>query len=193
MTLLIFFLSIAAGLMLVLIMLARRGSRPEGSAQGLVEAQHALRSLQHDLLPPELIERIFAEQDRDYIASSVPLSVQELFIEERRKIAFSWVRQVRSGILSLRSFHRSQARFYARMTFGTEIELALHFAALLAFCRTLQVVLYFGGPYAAPKMVGKTVGIAEGLCRASEKSLAFMKPPSFDAFAGHSGDSGAAG
>jgi hypothetical protein len=83
---------------------------------------------------------------------------------------------VRRQILSLKRFHLGSARFYARLSLKTEIELAMDFAVLLAACRALQVVMYVGGPYAAPKMVDSTAAAAARVCRISEASLDFLNP-----------------
>lgn len=173
---LILFLSVAVLLFLALIVLARRGRRAEGGAQALVDARHALNALQLDLLPSELVGRIFATRDSEYIRAETSTRIQEMFQRERKRIALSWVRQVRGQILSLRRFHLGAARFYAQLSFRTEVGLALDFAALLFACRVLQVVLYLRGPYAVPRMVEATASAAARLCSVSEKSLAFLKP-----------------
>jgi hypothetical protein len=127
-------------------------------------------------LPPELVERIFARADLDYVISEVPESVRALFMKERKRIALSWVNQVRRQILCLRRFYLGSARSYARLSFRTEIELALDFAALLFACRALQVVLYVRGPFAVPGMVESTAAVAARVCKVSEESLAFLTP-----------------
>jgi len=151
-------------------------ARAEGGTEVLVEARQALNVLQAGLLPQELVGRIFAKEDLDYVLSEALPSVHKLFLEERKKTALSWVDQVRHQILSLRRFHLGSARFYARLSMRTEMELALAFAALLFECRLLQALLYVKGPYAAPGMVGSTAAAAARLCKISEASLDFLNP-----------------
>lgn len=172
------FLFLLAGVLLVgtLFALVRRGRRAEGGAQALVDARHALNVLQLDLLPSELVGRIFATRDSEYIRAETPSRIQEMFQRERKRIALSWVRQVRGQILSLRRFHLGAARSYAQLSLRTEMGLAVDFAALLFACRILQVMLYVRGPYAVPGMVEATASAATRLCVVSEKSLAFLKP-----------------
>jgi len=173
--LLIFFLFIGASLFSSLFFLGRRNPRrPEGISGTLVEASQALSTLKLGLLPRELVARIFAKGDFEYVASSAPRSVQEFFLDERKRVALCWVNQVRTQILSLRRFHRGSARAYARLSVKTELNLALSFASLLLACRALQVVLYARGPYAAPRMIGAMAGTAARVCRISEESLAFL-------------------
>jgi len=68
--------------------------------------------------------------------------VQALFLKERRKIALSWAHELREQILSLRRFHLGSARFYARLSVGTEIKLALQFLSLLFLCRILRGLFF---------------------------------------------------
>lgn len=171
---LIFFLSIGVLLFASLFFLARRNPRPEGSSGALIEARQALTALQSGLLPVELVRRIFAQEDLEYIRSEAPKPVRELFMEERKKIALFWVDQVRTQIRSLRRFHRGAARSYARLNPRLEMELALWFAGLMCACSALHVLVYVRGPYAAPRMVGAMANAASRACRISEQSLAFL-------------------
>jgi hypothetical protein len=173
---LIVFLFVGLLLFSSLIFMMRRNPRPEGGSGALVEARQALNALQVGLLPPELIGRIFAKEDLEYVLSEAPLNIQELFLEERKKTALCWVNQVRTQILSLKRFHLGSARFYARLSMKTEMELALDFAALLTACRALQIAMYVWGPYAAPKMVDSTAAAAARVCKISEASLDFLNP-----------------
>lgn len=171
---LIFFLSIGALLFLCLFLLARRNPRPEGSSGALIEARQALTALQTGLLPIELVQRIFTQEDWEYIRSEAPKAVREIFMEERKKVALFWIEQVRTQIRSLRRFHRGAARSYARLNPRLEMELALWFAGLTGACSLLQVLVYLGGPYAAPGMVGAMANAASRACKISERSLAFL-------------------
>ncbi|HXQ26771.1 MAG TPA: hypothetical protein VN822_10215 [Candidatus Acidoferrales bacterium] len=166
--------------------LARRTPRAEGGSGPLVEARQALQALRSGLLPPELIARIFARADLEYVLSEVPENVRPLFMEERKKIALSWVNQVRRQILLLRRFYLGSARSYARLSFRTEIALALDFAALLFACRALQVALYVRGPFAVPGMVETTAAVAARVCKVYEESLAFLSPAQLGALADRS-------
>lgn len=171
---LIFFLSIGALLFSSLFFLARRNPRPEGGSTALVEARQALSALQSGLLPRELVRRMFAQEDLEFVRSEAPKPVQALFLEERKRIALLWIDQVRAQIRSLRRFHRGSARFYARLNPRLEMELALWFAGLMCACRILHIVVYVGGPYAAPRMVGAMANAAARACKISEQSLAFL-------------------
>ncbi len=173
---LVFSLLVGAGFLFLLYSFWRRDhSGAEGGAQALLDAQSAVSALQGDLLPPELIGRIFAKEDFEFVVSTTPAGIHELFLHERKKIAVSWVRQVRSQIVNLRRFHLGHSRFYARLSLRTELSLALEFSVLLLECRILEALLHFRGPYAFPRMVGGTVTAAARVCGVSAKSLSFLK------------------
>ena|ERR1700679_1672593 len=176
-------ISLFVGLALVasLYFFARR-SKPsaEGSAQQLREARQTLDSLQFGLLPKDLVERIFAREDLEYVLSAAPPDVQSLFLTDRKNIARAWVRRVRGAVLDLMRFHRGHARLHARLSFSTESRLALNFAGLLAACRLLQIALYLRGPYAAPGMVRTAAAAAGRVCSISENSLGFLNVQGID-------------
>jgi len=171
---LIFFLAIGVLLFASLFFLARRNPRSEGSSSALIEARQALVALQAGLLPVELVKRIFAKEDWEYVRAEAPATVRDMFKQERKKVALLWVEQVRTQIHSLRRFHRGAARSYAKLNPKTEMELALSFAGLLMACRALQTAIYVAGPYAAPQMVASMANAASRACKVSEECLAFL-------------------
>jgi hypothetical protein len=172
---LIFFVALGVGL-LVLVYFFLRSPEPkaEGGARALVEARQALNSLRSGLLPANLVERVFAQDDLRFVSSAASAGVQRLFLCERKRIALSWVAQVRKQVLSLKEFHSGQSRLYARLEVRTEVGLALSFASLLVLCRVLQATFYLRGPYAAPRMVGIAITAAGRVCAVFEQSLAFL-------------------
>ncbi|HXZ12987.1 MAG TPA: hypothetical protein VEG64_11370 [Candidatus Sulfotelmatobacter sp.] len=189
---LILFLSIGIGLLVLLFALARRPARQEGTAQALVEAKHALRTLQESLVAAELVERIFDQGDWKYVASAAAEATKDEFLRDRKKIAVAWTHRVKTQILSLKEYHFRHSRFYSQLNPATEFSLALSFAALLQQCRLLQLLLIIGGPYAAPALVGRTAAATARICAVSEKSLAFLNPATAGSFGDQSPEDGAA-
>jgi hypothetical protein len=185
---LIFFLCVGMLLFSSLFLLARRNARPEGTSSALVEARRALRTLQGGLLPADLVKRVFAEQDWEYVRLETPRSVHELFMDERKSIALLWLAQVGKQIRSLQRFHRGAARHYAQLNPRVEVELALSFAALTSACKALQMLVYVAGPYAAPTMVGVVANAAARACKVSEQSLSFLDSMRLSALSGQPTD-----
>lgn len=174
---LILFLFIGAVLFASLLLLARRNSRPEGGAEALVVARQALNHLQTSLLPPEIVDRLMAVEDFEFVAFAAPGPVNRVFRHQRKKIVLAWIHQVRNQIKSLRRFHLGAARFYARLSFRSEVSLAIDFASLLIACRALQILVWIGGPLAAPRMAGATAAAGLRICEISEHALAFLNAP----------------
>jgi hypothetical protein len=170
----VLFLFIGVLLFSSLFFLARRNPKTEGSSGALVEARQALDSLQGGLLPSQLVGRIFAVDDLEYVESNAPADVCAMFRDERKRVALAWVAQVHKQTRSLMRFHRGAARFYSRLNFKAEMGLAMDFWTLLVACRALQLLVYVGGPYAAPRIVGATALAAGRVCKISEESLAFL-------------------
>jgi hypothetical protein len=166
-------------LVVALLYLAVRSPAQKGvPLDPLCGARQAVEILESALLPRETIDRLFAREDCEYITSSVPEDICRMFLSERRKIARSWVAMVEKHILALGRFHRIAARQYSGLSFRAEASLAYDFAMLLLACRALRVILYLGGPFAAPRIMGATVAAATRICAASRQSMAFLSPAS---------------
>lgn len=162
---------------LLYVFVRRSSARAEGGAEALIEARQALNALQSNLLPSDLVRRVFAREDLNFVSSSGSKKIRSAFLRERKRVALSWVSQLRTHVLSLKQFHSGRSRFYAQLDLRTEIALALSFASLLFVCRILEAVFYIRGPFAAPRIVGAATAVAENICTASERSLAFLSSP----------------
>ncbi|MGH9746292.1 MAG: hypothetical protein ACRD59_09310, partial [Candidatus Acidiferrales bacterium] len=162
---LLFFVIVGVGLLLLLLIALRRPpSAAEGGAGALVTAKHTLKVLQQGLLPAELIDRLFGQQDLEYVESIACSEIREIFMAERKRLALAWVQQVRRQIHSLKEFHTHRSRLYASMSRRTELAVALGFADLEFQCRILQLLLQVRGTYVAPRLVRRTAAAAAGLC-----------------------------
>ena len=181
------FLAAGALLAFTLYLLLRHAPPVEGRPDDVTDAREALRMLEGGLLPIEMVKRIFAKSDRDYVLKTCPESVTPLFLAERQRIALAWIHSVRRSVQALRRFHNRAARHSSELSFRSEAALARDFAAVLFACRMLEVLIYVGGPFAAPHIVGSTVSAAARLCMASRDSLAFLAPPAPGAIMGPPG------
>ncbi|MFY9753931.1 MAG: hypothetical protein WAJ92_14910 [Candidatus Acidiferrales bacterium] len=179
---LLFFVGVGVLLLVGLYFLLRGhpagSARPGDSALAVVEARNALETLQDSLLAPELISRIFAKEDCDFVTEAAPGQIREMFLRERRRIALLWIVRVRRQIASLLRLHRSEARFHAQLNFAKEVALLADFGVLLLSCRTLQLSIFLRGPYGARPLAGKTVLAAARLCDVTGRSLDFLNAAS---------------
>jgi hypothetical protein len=174
--LVLFFVLGVVFLALLYFLASRTDVRAEGGAEALLEARHALSSLQTGLLPANLVSRIFAQEDLEFVSSVGHRKIRETFLRDRKRLALYWIAQVRKRVLSLWRFYSGQSRCYARLDLRTELTLAINFASLLIVCRVLQAIFYLRGPYAAPRLVGRAVAVAGNVCAVSERSLSFLTP-----------------
>lgn len=183
---LLFFLGVGALLFVLLGLLARRG-RAEGGARALIGARQALYTLRSELLPQDLVSRIFAREDLEFVLSLQSPAVQSTFFKQRKRVALLWVERVQGQIRHLRHLHLGSARFYARLEFKTELSLAWNFTVLLVSCRALKFAILVGGPYAAPVIVGTVADAATRVCEISARSLAFLSGAGLDGLGGPTG------
>jgi len=188
---LIFFLVVAVALLALLLVLDPRTEGAEGSARALLQARDALHTLQLDLLALNLVQNIFSPNDWKYVSANAPVEIQNLFMEERRKIALDWVGEIRLQLICLQHFHRRHARHFVNLKISTELALAFDFALLRLQCRALALLLRLRGPYATPYIAGKTIAAAIRVCAISGQSFAFLAPAT-SPIADHSAGNGAA-
>lgn len=73
------------------------------------DPHQALEWLQHDLLTPEIIARIFAFDDWDFVRSNSTPTVQHSFRRERTQTAVLWLRQTQKQVTQLMTFQRAFA------------------------------------------------------------------------------------
>jgi len=175
---LILFLAVGALLLSSLFLFAGRLVQPKAGEKEIFDARRALSSLRTELLQPDIVARIFATEDLDYVNSSTSEEIRRMFLAERKRVALLWVRYLRRNILSLRRFHLGSVRHHAQLRFRTEVTLAVEFAILLFACRALEIILWIRGPYVAPKIVRAATAGAARVCEISERSLGFFGPGS---------------
>jgi hypothetical protein len=174
---LLLYIAVALALLALLFLsLLRRTPGAEGSAQALLNARQAVRTLQTGLLPFGHVQRIFSEQDLQYVAGCGSKQIQQLFLDERKRIALSWVSQIHRQIICLQNFHRGHSRHFARLNPAREIVLAFDFASLRMECRLLSLLLILRGPYGATRITGSMLASAVRLCDLSDKTLSFLTP-----------------
>jgi hypothetical protein len=176
---LLFFLLLAGAFFAFLLYFAYRG-RAEGGAAVLVEARQALVTLENDLLPGAFVAGIFSRDDLEFVRAEDSRAIERVFLQERKKIALVWVDRVESQIRQLRHLHLGSARFYAKLSFRTELSLAWDFGMLVLRCQALRVAFLVGGAYAAPAVVGKVAEAASRVCDVSRQSLSFLTQNGLD-------------
>ncbi|HEX2713078.1 MAG TPA: hypothetical protein VHM88_12845 [Candidatus Acidoferrales bacterium] len=126
-------------------------------------APEALAGFELDLPPRALVERIFATQDWEFISRQSSPQIQRAFLEERRGIALSWLRQTRSQAARLLDFHLRIVRRSVNLRPEAEIGLAFRYALFLLESEVLGLLIWLGGPFRSRRTVGYAVRTAQQL------------------------------
>ncbi len=157
------FLAVAVGLNAVALLLSwlqRKAGLP-ASSRDMSEAQDALRTAQVELPPRALGERIFASPDWDFISIQSPMRIQRMFLQERKAVALSWLRQTRKQVRQLRRFHRGTLRENLRPSAAVGVRLAIDAAWFRMVCDTARLLIWLGGPFWARRMARHVTSVAE--------------------------------
>jgi len=174
---LLLFIAVAAGLLILVVLVLRRPAVPaEGSAGALVEAKRTLDSLQLDLLPHEVVDRMFGSRDLAYVKSLGSQDLSDLFVAERKRLALAWIVSVQRQVAVLREFHVSRARMFTQMSRLKEVSVALEFVVVDFRCHALRMLIRWRGAYAAPNLVRRTATTAGRVCAVVDQSLSFLTP-----------------
>jgi hypothetical protein len=118
-----------------------------------------------------LTDRIFAEQDWEFVSRRTPVEIQGAFLRERRNLALSWLRQIHGQATQLMRLHRQAARQNTELKPGVEIRLAASYVSFAFLEGLLYVLICVRGPFRARKMAGRAAGAAERLWTVSRKIL----------------------
>ena len=170
------FLAIALLLLTLLLLLAQRSTRAAASRREPSVAREALAALQLELPPRDLVERIFAWQDWDFVSNQTGVQIRHIFLQERTAIALSWLRQTRKQAGRLMDFHLSAVRRNINLSPAIEIKLGANYVLFLLVCRFLHGLIWLRGPFRARRLVGYAAGVAEQLWSISAQWLSSLDP-----------------
>jgi hypothetical protein len=98
--------------------------------------------------PPELAVRIFSSDDREFIARAHSPRLQQLYKEERRKVALHWVRRTSREVSRVMRNHRLSSRQSANLNVTAETKLFCQYVELRFLCAVLALLIRLFGPHA---------------------------------------------
>lgn len=156
------FLLIAAALLVVLLLWALRAGPAGTSPQQLNELRNALNVL-HLAVPPGLASRIFAHHDWTFIVTDTPKEVQELFLNERKRLAFLWLGAIKGKVREVMALYRKTVRGQASLQPMVEARLAVQYGFFLLVCELLRLLVWLRGPYQVRRLVSYTEELGEQL------------------------------
>ncbi|MFQ5778143.1 MAG: hypothetical protein ACE5IP_09055 [Terriglobia bacterium] len=160
---LLFFLALGLALLVLLLLWASRRARAVASREEVAGVQEALAALQLAGPPRTLEERIFACQDWDFVTNHTPRTIQRDFLNERRKLALSWLRETRKKVAEILALHRIAVRRRSSLRPAAELGLVLHYLFFIVVYATLFGLIWLRGPFAVRRMVSYAGDLAEQL------------------------------
>lgn len=173
-------LFIGIGILLLCLLLLLARSHRRAPAEPLSQVEHALRTLEWDLLPPWSVERVFSSQDHDFILSETSPQIRRLFEQERKNVALLWLHHTRKQVARLMDFHLEAARQNVELKETSEVRVALDYALFLLVYYSLCAIFRLWGPFRVRRLADYAVTAARRMCLASQGILAAINPASCD-------------
>jgi hypothetical protein len=175
------FMAPAFALLLLLLLLRKRPSAPLAARPFPAEP---LDAFSLELPPRELMERVCARQDFEFVSANAPRQVRRAFQRERRSMAIAWVRQASRQAQRWMAFYSKTVRHSASLSPSMELKLALQFAAFHLTCFALMTAIWLGGPVRARILISHALGLSERLALEFDRVLAGVNPVRATARAG---------
>ncbi len=175
---LIFSVGIGVAFLVLLLLWAQRSARAPLSRRESFRAEEALGTFQLGLPTRVLAERIFAQEDWDYVARQAPPEVRRAFLRERKTLALAWLRQTRQQVGRLMRFHLRAVHRNARLAPGVELRLTAHYLVFLMVYQVLSSLIWLRGPFAVQGMVGFASDVAQDLSNLYGRLLVGLDPES---------------
>ena len=149
---LVFFVGIGTAILLLLLLVARDSGVPHGDGGHRAEWQDALATVELGFPSQALAKRIFALEDWEFVSRRAPLSVRRRFVQERKAVAFAWLRDTKNTVGKLMDFHRRTVRRNAALNPLAEVGLGLNYFFFLLVYDFLVALIWALGPFRARTM-----------------------------------------
>jgi hypothetical protein len=173
MTHLLSILAIAAALLAVVVILLRDSLGKRRTARDSYAAMEAAGSLTPVQVPPaELMERIFAEDDLSFVSCQGVRSIRRQFVQDRRRIAISWLGLTRREAIRILRVHLSSVRTSRSLHPVVEFRLLLHTLFFFAVYALLWGIVASYGAIWARSFMRNAVALAGGLSALGARILA---------------------
>lgn len=155
-------LAIGLALIVLLVFLLRRDPEADNVAS-VADGYPVLSSPSFGERQKQVLERVFGQEDWDFVRRKAPRQVQEKFLRERRGIALFWIAQVRDQAKTAMRLHLTRVRGSDEVQPFGELTLAMHYLAFRAACGFIAAVLWIIGPMALRSMVAQVVNLSDNL------------------------------
>jgi hypothetical protein len=99
-----------------------------------------------DPCPPEIVSRIFSDQDREFVSATHSKSLMKFFIWERRAVALLWIQETSAEIKEIIRDHVALTRRTQNLEFRAELSIFLQYIHLRLICALLFFLVVLAGP-----------------------------------------------
>jgi hypothetical protein len=115
----------------------------------------------------QLVGRIFSREDRDFIWRTGSARLQQLYREERQRLALAWVQRTSRDIAKTMRAHRLRSRHSPNLDAGAETKLMFEYLWLRLLCAMLALLIRVFGPHALGDFAAYANGLYQGIGRAA--------------------------
>lgn len=157
---LILFLAVAFVLLLLLLLWLRQPAS-RAAERDLAAAREALTALDMGILPRGLVERIFSEEDLEYVRRDAAPGVLPVFLSERRRLAIVWLGNTKQRVQEVMAVYRRAVRGSNSLRAAVEVRPALNYGMFLVSCELMRGLIWMFGPFAVRGAVSHMEGLAE--------------------------------
>jgi hypothetical protein len=173
MTYLVVILIIAAGLLMVVGLLLRDAFGKRGVARDDFAAMEPVQLLRPAEVPPAaLMDRIFAEDDLSFVSSEGARPIRRQFLQDRRRIALSWLGQTRREAIRILHLHLHAVRTNRSLHPLLEFQILAHTLLFFAVYTLLWSIIATYGAFWARGFVRNVVTLAGRLSALGARILA---------------------
>jgi len=99
-----------------------------------------------DPCPPEIVSRIFSDEDREFVSATHSKSLMKFFNWERRAVALLWIQETSAGIKEIIRDHAALTRRSHNLEFRAELSVFLQYIHLRLICTLLFLLVVLAGP-----------------------------------------------
>jgi hypothetical protein len=160
---------------MVVAWLFRAFQSPEAPPPGPYSPQ-VLIQLNLALPSPDVVQRIFATEDSEYISREGSRRLEALFLAERKRLALAWLRRTREVLRRLMSLHLKVVRQSAGSSLATEIRLSFNYSFFVLTYGFLMILIFVRGPFWARSVIGLASRVADRAGSSSARLLGSLDP-----------------
>jgi hypothetical protein len=157
------FLAIGLLLIVVLVVWALRTSAGKRALMESCEDDKSTDAFHAEALPQKLTDRLFGSEDWDFICTHGTAALRHLFLQQRKALALSWLRTVRTNARKLIHSHLTATRTNSRLELLVELRVGIDYLLFVMVCQLIALAIWLRGPIHLGRLIGYTDALSERL------------------------------